>query len=228
MEASRPLFIPVILGTARMGRMSLHAARLVTGELGKCAGVETDLIDIAKLPLPTNDAGEAIKHADFSARMSRADALVVVSPEYNRGYSGLLKHVLDSCLKEYVHKAVGIVGVSAGPFGGTRGVEALLPVLRELGLVTIFWDVNFSTVQNVFEGSGALRDRAFLPRIDKFLKELIWMATTLRQGREHVVVAEGEPILCPTCGVAMNHHAEKLVLSTGPDDVDPVLGGIVE
>ena len=33
MEANRPLFIPVILGTARMGRMSLHAARLVTGEL---------------------------------------------------------------------------------------------------------------------------------------------------------------------------------------------------
>ena len=69
METGRPLFIPVILGTARMGRMSLHAARLVTGELSKCAGVETDLIDIAKLPLPTNDAGEAIKQADFSAKM---------------------------------------------------------------------------------------------------------------------------------------------------------------
>ena len=42
--------------------------------------------------------------------MSKADALVVVSPEYNHGYPGLLKHVLDSCLKEYIHKAVGIVG----------------------------------------------------------------------------------------------------------------------
>src|SRR5881396_307639 len=188
MEASRPLFIPVILGTARMGRMSLHAARLVTGELGKCAGIETDLIDIAKLPLPTNDAGEAIKHADFSAKMSKADALVVVSPEYNHGYSGLLKHVLDSCLKEYVHKAVGVVGVSAGPFGGTRGIQDLLPVLRELGLVTIFWDVNFSSVQSLFDDSGALRDQAYLPRIDKFLKELVWMARTLRHGREHVAL----------------------------------------
>src|SRR5438128_2498629 len=155
MEASRPLFIPVILGTARMGRMSLHAARLVTGELGKCAGVETDLIDIAKLPLPTNDAGEAIKHADFSARMSKADALVVVAPEYNHGYSGLLKHMLDSCLKEYIHKAVGIVGVSAGPLGGTRVIQNLLPVMRELGLVTIFWDVHFSSVQQAFAPDGA-------------------------------------------------------------------------
>src|ERR1700758_3564379 len=146
MNAGRALFIPVILGTARMGRMSLHAARLVTEELGKFAGVETDLIDIAKLPLPTNDAGEAIKQANFSAKMSKADALVVVSPEYNHGYSGLLKHVLDSCLKEYIHKAVGVIGVSAGPFGGTRGVQSLLPVMRELGLVNIFWDVNFSNV----------------------------------------------------------------------------------
>jgi hypothetical protein len=39
MEAGRPLFIPVILGTARMGRMSLHAAQLVTEELGKRAGI---------------------------------------------------------------------------------------------------------------------------------------------------------------------------------------------
>jgi NADPH-dependent FMN reductase len=80
MEASRPLFIPVILGTTRMGRMSQHAAQLVTGELRKCEGVQTELIDIAKLPLPTNDAGEAIKQADFSKKMNRADAVVVVSP----------------------------------------------------------------------------------------------------------------------------------------------------
>ena len=71
MDSNRSLYIPVILGTARMGRMSQHAAWLVTEELGKCTGVETDLIDIAKLPLPTNDAGEAIKQADFSAKMNR-------------------------------------------------------------------------------------------------------------------------------------------------------------
>jgi NAD(P)H-dependent FMN reductase len=118
--------------------------------------------------------------------MNKADALVVVSPEYNHGYSGLLKHVLDSCLKEYIHKAVGIVGVSAGPFGGTRVIQNLLPVMREIGLVTIFWDVNFSSVQKVFTKDGELLDGSYIPRIDKFLKELIWMAKTLRQGREQI------------------------------------------
>ena len=186
MDASRPLFIPVILGTARMGRMSLHAARLVTREVGKRAGVETELIDITQLRLPTDDAGEAIKDPSYSSKMERADALIIVAPEYNHGYSGLLKHVLDSCLKEYIHKAVGIVGVSAGPFGGTRMIQNLLPVMRELGLVTIFWDVNFSSVQKVFDKDGKLLDEAFIGRVDKFLKELIWMAKTLRQGREQI------------------------------------------
>jgi NAD(P)H-dependent FMN reductase len=183
---SLPLFIPVILGTVRKGRMSEHAARLLETELSKRPAVETELIDIARLPLPIDDAGQAIKDAGFSARMNRADALVVVSPEYNHGYSGLLKHVLDSCLKEYIHKAVGIVGVSSGPFGVTRGIQDLLPVMRELGLVTIFWDVNFANVHQAFSPDGALQDQTMLPRIDQFLKELIWMAKTLRHGREHI------------------------------------------
>ena len=188
MEANRSLFIPVILGTVRIGRMSRHAARIVASELGKYAGVETELIDIAKLPLPTNDAGEAIKQPEFSAAMSRADALVVVSPEYNHGYPGLLKHVLDGCLKEYIHKAVGIVGVSAGPFGGARVIANLLPVMRELGLVTIFWDVNFCHVHKLFAADGKLLDEAYIPRIAKFLQELIWMAKTLRHGREQIAL----------------------------------------
>jgi len=99
-----PLYIPVILGTTRMGRMSAHVARLLTEEVSKQAGVETDFIDIACLPLPTNDAGEAIKEGAFSSKMDRGDGLVIVAPEYNHGYNGLLKHVLDSCLKEYIHK----------------------------------------------------------------------------------------------------------------------------
>lgn len=186
MDASRPLFIPVILGTVRKGRMSQFAARLVHSEISRRPRVETDLIDIDSLPLPVDDAGEAIKDGGFSAKMNRADAVAIVSPEYNHGYSGLLKHVLDSCLKEYIHKAVGIIGVSAGPFGGTRGIQDLLPVMRELGLVNIFWDVNFSNVQGVFDSEGNLLEQAYLTRIDKFLKELIWMAKTLRYGRENV------------------------------------------
>ena len=61
--------------------------------------------------------------------------------------------------------------------------------MRELGLVTIFWDVNFSSVQNVFDAAGTLLDQSFLTRSEKFLNELVWMAKVLRHGRENEALA---------------------------------------
>jgi NAD(P)H-dependent FMN reductase len=185
---TQPIFIPVILGTSRQGRMSEYVAKFVVEEVSKREGLETELVDIRKISLSTTDAGESIKDPDFSATVMRADALIIVVPEYNHGYPGLLKHVLDTNLKEYIHKAVGICGVSSGPFGGTRAIQNLLPVMRELGLVTIFWDGNFSSVQKIFDQSGKLLDEAYIQRLDKFLKELVWMAKVLRYGRENVVL----------------------------------------
>src|SRR6266571_756866 len=180
---TRPLFIPVILGTVRRGRASENVAKFIFGEVQKREGVETELIDIRDLKFPIDDAGEQIKDVKFSAVCERADGFVIVTPEYNHGYPGMLKHVLDSNLKEYIHKAVGICGVSAGGFGGTRVIQNLLPVMRELGLVTIFWDGNFSNVQTLFDIDGRLLDPVYLKRTDKFLKELVWMAKVLRYGR---------------------------------------------
>ena len=180
----RSLFIPIILGTSRRGRQSENVARFVFEQTGKRA--ETELIDVCKLPMKLDDAGEQMKDPIFSATIQRCDALIIVTPEYNHGYPGLLKHALDMNLAEYVHKAVGICGVSAGPFGGARVIEALLPVMRELGLVTIFWDVNFGNVQKLFDEQGKLLDPSYERRFDKFLNELIWMARVLRYGRENI------------------------------------------
>jgi NAD(P)H-dependent FMN reductase len=188
-DTSRPLFIPVILGTARQGRQSEHAANFVFAEMRKRPEIETQLIDIRNLPLKLDDAGEQMKDAAFSATIVRADALVLVVPEYNHGYPGLLKHVLDTNLEEYIHKAVGICGVSGGPFGGARVIENLLPVMRELGLVTIFNDVNFGNVRKLFDESGKLLDENYVRRVDQFLVELIWMARVLRYGRENFSTA---------------------------------------
>lgn len=186
MTNPQPLSIPVILGTTRKGRMSAHAARFMVRQIERRGGILTELIDISEVPMPLDDAGEAIQDAAFAEKMARADALVIVTPEYNHSFPGLLKHVLDTCLKEYIHKAAGIVGVSAGPFGGARVIQDFLPVIRELGLVNIFWDVNFGSVANVFDDSGRLLDDAFVKRAGKFLDELVWMARTLRHGRENI------------------------------------------
>ena len=185
-NTERPLFIPIILGTTRQGRKSEHVAHFVFERTKKRADVQTELIDVRELPMRLDDAGEQMKDAAFSATIERCDGIILVVPEYNHGYPGLLKHALDMNLKEYIHKAVGICGVSAGPFGGARVIEGLLPVMRELGLVTIFEDVNFGKVGTLFDEQGNLIDQSYLERVNKFLNELIWMARVLRHGREKI------------------------------------------
>lgn len=182
----QPLFIPVMLGTARQGRESERAARFVFAQTKTRAGVETEFIDVRSLPMRLDDAGEQMKDPKFASTIERCDGLIIVTPEYNHGYPGLLKHALDMCLKEYIHKAVGICGVSASVTGGARAIENLLPVMRELGLVMIFEDVNFGRIGSLFDERGALLDGNFVRRVDSFLNELIWMARVLRHGRNNI------------------------------------------
>ncbi len=187
LDINRPIFAPVILGTSRQGRASEYAAHFVVDHVAKRPDVRTDLIDIRNIRLSIDDAGEAIKDPRFSATVNEADALIFVVPEYNHSFPGLLKHVLDTNLKEYIHKAAGVCGVSAGPFGGARMIQSLLPVLRELGLVTIFWDVYFGSTGKLFDpATGNITDPAYGGRLDKFLNELVWMARALRFGRENI------------------------------------------
>ena len=186
-DATRSIFAPVILGTSRQGRASEHATGFVLDHVSKRPDMRTELIDIRNIRLSIDDAGEAIKDAKFSATVNEADALIFVVPEYNHSFPGLLKHVLDTNLKEYIHKAVGVCGVSAGPFGGARMIQSLLPVLRELGLVTIFSDVYFGTAGKLFDpATGEMKDPAYSGRVDKFLSELVWMARALRHARENL------------------------------------------
>src|SRR5437660_1425198 len=78
MNEPRPLNIPVILGTSRKGRASVHAANLMADLLNRRAGVRSSVIDIASVPLPVDDAGEAIKSTEFAAAIAAADGLVIV------------------------------------------------------------------------------------------------------------------------------------------------------
>ncbi|HXG84448.1 MAG TPA: NADPH-dependent FMN reductase, partial [Pyrinomonadaceae bacterium] len=150
--------------------------------------IETKFFDVRDFDLPRDDYGTAIgkNFPEWRDAIIRADGLVLVTPEYNHGYPGVMKSVLDLLLKEYIHKAVGLVGVSASPFGGTRVVEACVPMVRELGLAVTFTDLNFPQVQNKFDENGNLLDEAFNKRTTDFLDELVWMSAALRYGRENL------------------------------------------
>lgn len=185
---SETYFIPLLLGTNRVGRRSELVARFVYDQMKKRPRLSTQLIDVATFKLPQRGYGTVLKDefGRYRETISTADGLVIVVPEYNHGYPGVLKSVLDILLPEYIHKPVGLVGVSKGVFGGTRVIEALLPVMRELGLMASFTDLNFSQVNDIFDKQGRLLEKKYIERTDKFLTELLWLAETLRWGREHL------------------------------------------
>jgi NAD(P)H-dependent FMN reductase len=186
---STKLFLPIILGTNRKRRKSGFVAEWLHSEMEKRAEIETRLFDVKDFALPQDDYGSGLKDdfPEWRDAIIRADGLVIVSPEYNHGYPGALKSVLDLLLKEYIHKTVALVGVSAAPWGGTRVIESMVPMVRELGLAVTFADLNFPKVQEKFDQNGVLLDSAYEKRVKDFLDELVWMSRALKWGRENLL-----------------------------------------
>ncbi len=188
----RELSIPILLGTNRSDRESENVARWVFSRMQKRSDITGAFFDVRDFILPSDDYGTDLArlYPEWRDAVINADGIVIVAPEYNHGYPGVLKSVLDTLLKEYIHKAVGIVGVSAGPFGGTRVIESLLPVVRELGLAVTFTDLHFPRVKTLFAKDGKITDEKFEKRCDKFLGELVWMSSALRWGRENLLAVQ--------------------------------------
>ncbi len=183
------LRIPILLGTNRKGCQSQHVAKWMLQTMQKRDDLETVLFDAHDFHFPSDDYGSEIKHLfpSWVDAVKNADGLVIIAPEYNHGYPGILKSILDVLLKEYIHKAVGLVGVSAGPWGGTRVIEAMVPMVRELGLAVTFSDVNFASVQNQFDEQGFIKDAiGYAKRAKLFIDELVWMSAALRWGRTNL------------------------------------------
>lgn len=172
------LYLPVILGTARAGRRSEGVARAVVDAI-KDRDILTSLIDVADFPL-TETGGDLPQLRGYREQVSAADGLVIVAPEYNHGYPGELKLLIDAEYEAYDRKPVGLVSVSAGKVGGTRLTEQLKLVADGLGMVSVGPTVHVTEVassERWFE-SGPLAEA-----LQMMLDELVWYAVALRSAR---------------------------------------------
>lgn len=187
------LFIPILLGSGRKGRESEKAARYVLEQAKKYGNFETEFLDVRDFvvsPLTgrIDDEGELVgaalkKSGEWKEIMRRADGLIIVSPEYNHGYPGELKLMLDQLYEEYNRKPVGICG-AAGGLGGGRMVEVLRTALIELQMAPIRMAVYFQNVYNLFDESGKIKDLKYEERLRVFFDELVWYAMALKSARE--------------------------------------------
>jgi NAD(P)H-dependent FMN reductase len=186
------LKLPVLYGSVRETRQGIRAARFVVRQL-EARGHEVTLVDAMECRLPLLDKmykeypkGEAPEVLEQLATLYRAaDAFVIVSGEYNHGIPPALKNLIDHFLEEYFFRPSAIVCYSAGSFGGVRAAMQLRMTLAECGMASIPSLFPVPKVQDAFDNDGQPRDPAWEQRIGRFLDELEWYATALKQARAH-------------------------------------------
>jgi NAD(P)H-dependent FMN reductase len=148
------------------------------------AGIDTDVVDLADLTFP-HTMGEHPDVASFAARIDRADAVVVVTPEYNHSYPGPLKTAIDTLHDEWRAKAVGFVSYG-GMAGGLRAVEALRLVFAELHAVTIRGTVSLHNPWGpAADPAVDYPDHAAGQALDTMMRQLLWWADALHAARVH-------------------------------------------
>ena len=120
-----PLSVAALVGSLRKGSFTRRVARALV-KLSP-AGLDYRFVEIGDLPLYDQDLDEngAIPPAwtAFRDKIKGVDAVLFVTPEYNRSVPGVLKNALDVGSRPYGHsvwdrKPAGIVSVSPGAMGG--------------------------------------------------------------------------------------------------------------
>jgi NAD(P)H-dependent FMN reductase len=177
--------IPIIAASTRRDRQSIKVARFVLSQLQQWPNVQTELLDLLEYNFPImeewlhhrNDPPPRLQ--EFADKIGRADSLIIVTPEYNHGYPGVLKNTLDYLLPEYERKPIGIVTVSAGAFGGINCLAQLQLVVLGIGAFPIPENLPVSRVRESFNEDGTTNDVAYQKRAAAFLNEVMWFAEAI-------------------------------------------------
>ncbi|MEV0251041.1 NAD(P)H-dependent oxidoreductase [Nocardia sp. NPDC050712] len=183
MQATDPLRIAIIIGSTRAQRFGPTVADWFHDHARGHGGLDLDLIDLAETALPDvlDHPGPAVQA--LAPRLARADAFVIVSPEYNRGYPAPLKTAIDSYVEEWKAKPVAFV-CYGGVSGGLRAAEQLRQVFAELHAITIRDTVSFHSCWSKFDDNGRPLDSAGAgAAATALLNQLTWWARALHEAR---------------------------------------------
>ena len=174
--------LAVLLGSHRVGRFGPVVGHWIADHAHLHGAFDVEIADLAtaQLPIPHPRDPRASSAGPFLAQLERADAVVVVMPEYNHSFPGILKVALDLVGDELRDTPVGMV-TFGGISGGLRAAEALRPVLSTLGALDIADTVSFANPWSRFVDSQLVEGAAPAEEAtDRLLDELARYAAILR------------------------------------------------
>ena len=185
--SDQPIPVAVIIGSTRGGRFAPTVASWFVKQAAARPDLSVDVIDLAEAELPASLYGFGAEPPEAVSalipRLTRAEAFVVVTPEYNHSYPAALKTLVDWYYVEWQAKPVAFVSYG-GQSGGLRAVEHLRQVFGEVHAVPIRDVVSFHAAHNQFDQAGIPVDPAGTgAAATVLLDQLTWWALAMRDAK---------------------------------------------
>ncbi|MEO6903661.1 MAG: NAD(P)H-dependent oxidoreductase [Bacteroidia bacterium] len=173
--------IAIISGSVRAGRSSHNVAQYFKNYISENKLATTEILDLKEFNFPIIEERLSLNPKPsaseklFSEKITKANAVIVVFPEYNGGYSAGIKNAIDLLYNEWYRKPIGLVCVSSGNFGGVNSLALIQTVFLRIKAVPISTTFPVPNVQHNFDASGNATDKETTDkRAALFLKDLLW------------------------------------------------------
>jgi NAD(P)H-dependent FMN reductase len=186
------LTLQIIVASTRPGRIGRSVADWMFEVARADPAFSTELVDLAEVNLPFFDEPKHPATRDYqhehtkrwSATIGRADAFIVVTPEYNHFIPAPLVNALDFLVHEWAHKPLGLVSYG-GMSGGLRAAQSLRPLAGALKLMMLNEAVVIPFVhQQKTEAGGFAPTEVQAKGAQAMLRELARVGTVARELRK--------------------------------------------
>ncbi len=190
------LKVKIILGSTRQGRTSEKVAPWILEQVNKSGGFDAEVLDLREYPMPFYEDAmppSQIKDSAYknevvrkwAAKISEADAYVIIAPEYDHGVPAVLKNSIDHLFFEWHKKPLGFV--SYGSASGARSVEHLRQIAVELQMASVRVAVHIPAPWALLDETGSFKAGALEPfegAAKGMLEQLLWWGNALKTARD--------------------------------------------
>jgi NAD(P)H-dependent FMN reductase len=186
--------IGIIIGSTRNGRFSEFPATWIKTLGTAREDLSFEIVDLRDYALPFLEGATNPSHMNgaygnhdvdrFAEKMKSFDGYIIVTPEYNRSTSGVLKNALDHIYGEFSNKPVAFIAY--GSVGGARAVEQLRLIAVEHQMAPIRNGVHIMAPWMLREADGSLKAGAldsYTKAGESMLEQLSWWAKALKVAR---------------------------------------------
>lgn len=172
--------IVILSSSIRKGRDSHLAALYLAKFFNQQSEIKAEILDLQAYNFPLfNERLRFLENPDqqvieFAEKIKNADAIIIVTPEYNGGYPASLKNVVDLLYDEWKNKPIAFCTCSSGNYAGTQVLVQMQSIFLKIGALIVPSTLPIAQVQNTFNEHGELVETGLLEgRTQKYYKDII-------------------------------------------------------